>query len=335
MSGLTPLHPLADTFGRFHQYLRVSVTDRCNLRCQYCMPANGIPLVPKPDLLTFEEITRLVGWLAGVGVSKVRITGGEPTVRKGLPDLLGQLHAIPGIRTLAMTTNGLLLGQSLDALVSNGLTQLNISLDALSPAVFREITRRDGVETVLEVIDRAQALKELEVKVNMVVLRGVNDQEIPAMISHFSHRRVELRFIEWMPFAGNDWKGDLLVSKSDILDRVSALEPVHPVGYSDGGSGTADQFILPRSGLKIGIISSMTDQFCSTCSRIRLTAEGMFKSCLFENSELDLRTPLRAGATKTDILNLISEKIKQKKAAHGGMHLIAQNPGRSMVAIGG
>lgn len=335
MNGLTSLHPLADTFGRFHQYLRVSVTDRCNLRCRYCMPAEGIPLVPKPDLLTFEEIIRLVSWLAEVGVSKIRITGGEPTVRKGLPDLMGRLHSIPGIRTLAMTTNGLLLGPDLDELVGNGLSQLNISLDALSPAVFRDITRRDGLEDVLRVIDRAQARYELEVKVNMVVLRGVNDQEIPAMISHFSRRRVELRFIEWMPFSGNEWTGDLLVSKSEILQRISQLTPIQPVGYSDAGTGTADQFILPESGLRIGIISSMTDHFCSTCSRIRLTAEGMFKSCLFENSELDLRTPLRAGATRTDILNLISEKIKQKKAAHGGMHLIAQNPGRPMVAIGG
>ncbi|NUQ81482.1 MAG: GTP 3',8-cyclase MoaA [Bacteroidetes bacterium] len=335
MSPLTPSHPLADTFGRFHHYLRISVTDRCNLRCRYCMPADGVPLVPKSDLLTFEEITQLVGWLAEAGVSKIRLTGGEPTVRKGLPDLLGQLKAIPGIRTLAMTSNGLLLGPVLDQLVENGLSQLNLSLDALSPAVFRTITRREGLENVLSVIDRALSLKELEVKVNMVVLRGVNDHEIPDMVSYFTKRRAELRFIEWMPFSGNEWTGDLLVSKSEILQRISQLEPIQPVGYSDAGTGTADQFILPESGLRIGIISSMTDHFCATCSRIRLTAEGMFKSCLFENSEIDLRTPLRAGATRHDILNLISRKIKEKKAAHGGMHMIAQNPGRPMVAIGG
>lgn len=326
---------LADTFGRFHSYLRVSVTERCNLRCQYCMPEEGVPLLPHSEILSFEEITTLVSWLASAGVRKVRITGGEPTVRKNLPDLFAMLNPIPGIETLSMTTNGILLADQLPELVKNGLKQINISLDTLSPEKFKTITRRDGLDQVLNSIQKALEFPGLEVKINAVAMAGVNDNELADLVDYFKDMPAELRFIEFMPFAGNGWNHGKFLSKADqILLLKNRFSLLH-LGYNDGGTGTANRYQLEGHPLKLGFIASMTENFCSTCSRIRLTADGSFKSCLFENEELDLKTPLRSGISKNEFLKLISDRIKSKKKQHGGMDVIASDPGRPMIAIGG
>ncbi|MBN8705543.1 MAG: GTP 3',8-cyclase MoaA [Bacteroidetes bacterium] len=326
---------LADTFGRVHSYLRVSVTERCNLRCQYCMPEEGVPLLPHSEILSFEEIATLVSWLASAGVRKVRITGGEPTVRKNLPDLFSMLNRIPGIETLSMTTNGILLADQLPELVKNGLKQINISLDTLSPEKFKTITRRDGLDRVLNSIQKALDYPELEVKINAVAMAGVNDDEFADLVNFFKDMPVELRFIEFMPFSGNGWNRGGFISKADQMKLITTRFPLIHLGFNESGTGTANRYQVQGHPLKIGFIASMSENFCSTCSRIRLTAEGSFKSCLFENEELDLKTPLRAGISKNDFLNLISDRIKEKKKQHGGMDGIASNPGRPMVAIGG
>lgn len=326
---------LSDTFGRFHSYLRVSVTERCNLRCQYCMPEDGVPLLPHSEILSFEEIATVVTWLAEAGVKKVRITGGEPTVRKNLPDLFAMLNSIHGIETLSMTSNGILLADQLPDLVKNGLKQINISLDTLLPDKFKIIARRDGHDRVLNSIRKALDYPDLEVKINTVAMAGVNDDELSGLVDFFKDLPVELRFIEFMPFSGNGWNHGEFISKADQMKLISAKFHLHHLGFNDGGTGTANRYQVLGHPLKIGFIASMSENFCSTCSRIRLTADGSFKSCLFENNELDLKTPLRSGISKNDFLKLVSDRIKEKKKQHGGMDGIASNPGRPMVAIGG
>jgi len=326
---------LTDRFGRMHWYLRVSVTERCNIRCQYCMPEEGVPLFQKNEILTFEEISTLVSWFAESGVRKIRFTGGEPTIRKNLDQLVSMINQIPGIETIAMTTNGILLKEQLPDLVKAGMTQFNISLDTLSREKFNKISLRDDFDRVMESIDFALNFPGIEVKINSVAMKNVNDDELVQMIDYFKSYPVELRFIEFMPFAGNHWNHDKFIS---LAEQKSIIEPhfkLNNLGYSDFGTGTSHRYSLEGFPLVVGFISSLTDQFCSTCSRIRLTADGMFKSCLFENSEIDLKQPLRNGISKDDMMNLIYNKIIQKKESHGGMDNIASHPGRPMVAIGG
>lgn len=326
---------LTDRFGRMHWYLRVSVTERCNIRCQYCMPEEGVPLFQKTEILTFEEISTLVSWFAESGVRKIRFTGGEPTIRKNLNQLVSMINQIPGIETIAITTNGILLKEQLPDLVKAGMTQFNISLDTLSREKFKKISLRDDFDRVMESIDFALNFPGIEVKINSVAMKHVNDDELVQMIDYFKSFPIELRFIEFMPFAGNHWNHDKFIS---LAEQKSMIEPqfkLNNLGYSDFGTGTSHRYSLEGFPLVVGFISSMTDQFCSTCSRIRLTADGMFKSCLFENSELDLKQPLRNGISKDDMMKLIYNKIIQKNESHGGMDSIASLPGRPMVSIGG
>jgi molybdenum cofactor biosynthesis protein A len=324
---------LTDSFGRHHSYLRISVTERCNIRCQYCMPVEGVPLFGKDEILTFEEITRLTTLLALAGVRKVRLTGGEPTVRKNLPDLVALLGSVSGIETVAMTTNGVLLSDQLDALHKNGLSQINISLDTIDRQTFKNLTHRDELDRVLRSIDHALTFPNLLVKINSVVMRGINDLQINSLIDRFKQYPIELRFIEFMPFSGNHWSSDKFVSLDEQLVSVRSQFELTEIGYSE--SGTSNRYKIKDQNLTIGFISSMSHQFCSSCNRIRLTADGMFKSCLFENSELDLKTPLRNGYSDAEMLSLIHHKILEKREKHAGMDFISEHPGRPMISIGG
>jgi cyclic pyranopterin phosphate synthase len=295
--------PLVDLLGRPLRSLRVSVTDRCNLRCQYCMPEAEYAWLPREDLLDFEEIHRLVDVFAALGVDKVRLTGGEPLLRRGLPDLVRLLAGDGRIKDLALTTNGVLLADQADALRDAGLMRVTVSLDTLRPDRFTALTRLTSHARVLEGIDRA-AREFSSLKLDTVVMRGVNDDELAPLVEYARERRAEVRFIEYMDVAGaTRWSTDMVVPRAEILDRLSArygrLEPLEATAWAP-----ADRFRLP-DGLAIGIIASTTTPFCSTCDRARLTADGMWLTCLYATRGLDLRGPLRAGEPSDRIAALI------------------------------
>ncbi|HEX7069379.1 MAG TPA: GTP 3',8-cyclase MoaA [Rhodothermales bacterium] len=326
--------PLTDSFGRRHTYLRISLTERCNLRCQYCMPAEGIALSPRDHILTFEEIERLARLFVGLGVDKIRLTGGEPLVRKDVEELAERIGAIGGLRTLSLTTNGLLLVQKLPALIRAGLKQVNISLDTLRADRFREITRRPGFEKVLDAIHAALAAPIPEVKVNCVVMRNVNEDEVIDFVALTKDLPIEVRFIEYMPFTGNGWETDAFVPYREMEDRVRDVYPDLTAGELDP-HGTARHYFVPGHRGRVGFIASMSDAFCSGCNRIRLTADGSLKVCLFGNSEVSLRDAMRAGASDDELVDLIDAAIDRKKAAHAGMLNLPQLENRPMILIGG
>ncbi|MBO6574259.1 MAG: GTP 3',8-cyclase MoaA [Rhodothermales bacterium] len=330
----SPAPLLTDTFARFHDYLRIALTERCNLRCVYCMPAAGVPLKPRADMLTFEEIERLARFFAERGVRKIRLTGGEPLVRKDAVELVRMLAALPGIETLAMTTNGLLLEQKLPDLKDAGLTHLNISLDTLREDRFREMTRRPGLDRVLGAIDAALAHGYSGTKVNCVVLRGSNEDELLDFAAMSIDRPLGMRFIEYMPFSGNGWDSGELVPYAEMLERVRdrwpRLEPI-----ARGANAVSTDWRIPGARGTVGFISSMTDKFCGSCNRIRLTADGRLRNCLFGQDGVSLRDALRAGATDAELEQLVASTVRAKKAAHAGMFALADRPDRPMILIGG
>ncbi|PIQ61799.1 MAG: GTP 3',8-cyclase MoaA [Bacteroidetes bacterium CG12_big_fil_rev_8_21_14_0_65_60_17] len=328
------VEPLTDTFGRRHTYLRIALTERCNLRCTYCMPADGVDLLKRHHLLTFEEILRLAGLFAGLGVTRIRLTGGEPLVRKDAPALAAALARLPGVETLAITTNGLLLHRHLDLLQSAGLAKLNISLDTLREERFLSITRRTGLETVIRNIDLALASGFDTVKLNCVVMRDVNDGELIDFAHFVEDRDMEVRFIEYMPFGGNGWNHDAFVPYATMLDT---LQSVFPDMYrlDDGPHETAKTWQIPGFRGRIGFITSMSEQFCGGCNRIRLMADGNLKVCLFGRGEVSLRDAMRDGATDEELTALIDKAISGKKKAHDGMSTLATQENRPMIRIGG
>ncbi len=327
---------LVDSFARRHTYLRVSLTERCNLRCTYCMPAEGVPLQPRENLLTFEEIERLVRLFVAAGVDKVRLTGGEPLVRKDVEHLVDRLGAISGLRTLAMTTNGLLLRKKIDRLVSGGLNHLNISLDTLRPDRFESVTRRKGLDIVLDAIDLAVTRGLAPLKINCVVMRGVNSDELLDFVSLARNRALEVRFIEYMPFSGNGWSDDELVPFEEMLDQIKARHPDIAAIDDDLSPGeTSREYRIPGFSGSVGFITSMTKHFCGSCNRLRITADGNLKVCLFGNSEVSLRDQMRAGASDEQLSKLIGLAVGRKKASHAGMHVIAASDNRPMILIGG
>jgi cyclic pyranopterin phosphate synthase len=325
---------LTDTFGRRHSYLRISLTERCNLRCQYCMPAEGIALSPRDHILTFEEIERLARLFVALGVDKIRLTGGEPLVRKDAEELAERLGSIEGLRTLSLTTNGLLLVQKLPALVRAGLSQVNISLDTLRADRFREITRRPGLERVIDAIHAALAAGIPEVKVNAVVMRNVNEDEVVDFVALTKDLPIEVRFIEYMPFTGNGWDTDAFVSYGEMEARVREAYPDLTAEAFDP-HGTARHYFVPGHRGRVGFIASMSDAFCSGCNRLRLTADGNLKVCLFGSSEVSLRDAMRAGASDDELVELIDAAVDRKKAAHAGMLNLPQIENRPMILIGG
>ena len=328
------LDPLTDTFGRRHTYLRISLTERCNLRCQYCMPAEGVALSPRDHLLTFEEIERLARLFVSLGVEKIRLTGGEPLVRKDIEGLVERLGRIPGLRTLAMTTNGLLLAKKLPALKSAGLHHLNISLDTLDPARFEAITRRGGHAQVLGAIEEALAHGYDPVKVNCVVLRGVNDDELVRFVDLTERAPIEVRFIEYMPFDGNRWSEGRFLPYEAMLETIRATYPTL-TRVADGPHETSKTYRVPGFVGRVGFISSMSDAFCSGCNRIRLTADGHLKVCLFGASEVSLRDAMRDGASDDRLAETIGAAVRRKKAAHAGVHALVDERNRPMILIGG
>lgn len=326
--------PLTDAFGRRHTYLRISLTERCNLRCRYCMPEEGVALSPRDHLLTFEEIERLARLFVQHGVDKIRLTGGEPLVRKDVEVLVERLGALDGLRTLALTTNGLLLPRKLPRLHAAGVNLLNISLDTLRADRFEAITRRRGLELVLRALDEAVAYGYDPVKVNCVLLRGVNDDELSDFVALTEDRPLEVRFIEYMPFDGNGWNDGAFMPYAEMIERIEqrypALERVQ-----DGANDVSKTYRVPGFRGRVGFITSMSEHFCGTCNRLRLTADGHLKVCLFGPAEVSLRDALRGGASDEALAEIVGAAVQRKKAAHAGMHDLAQQPNRPMILIGG
>ncbi|XP_044985394.1 GTP 3',8-cyclase, mitochondrial isoform X2 [Hordeum vulgare subsp. vulgare] len=296
---------LVDSFGRFHNYLRISLTERCNLRCQYCMPAEGVELTPKAELLSHHEIIRIANLFVTSGVDKIRLTGGEPTVRKDLEDICLHLSGLKGLKTIAMTTNGIVLSKKLPRLKECGLNALNISLDTLIPAKFEFMTRRKGHSKVMESIDTAIQLGYDPVKINCVVMRGMNDDEICDFVELTRHKPINVRFIEFMPFDGNVWNVKKLVPYAEILDKVrQRFKGVERL--QDHPSDTAKNFKIDGHVGTISFITSMTEHFCAGCNRLRLLADGNFKVCLFGPSEVSLREPIHSGIDDAGLKEIIS-----------------------------
>ncbi|XP_010542780.1 PREDICTED: cyclic pyranopterin monophosphate synthase, mitochondrial isoform X2 [Tarenaya hassleriana] len=325
---------LVDSFGRLHTYLRISLTERCNLRCQYCMPSEGVELTPSPQLLSRSEIIRLGNLFVSSGVNKIRLTGGEPTIRKDIEDICLQLSSLKGLKTLAITTNGITLARKLPKLKDCGLTSLNISLDTLVPAKFEFLTRRKGLERVMESIDAAIALGYNPVKVNCVVMRGFNDDEICDFVELTREKPINVRFIEFMPFDGNVWNVKKLVPYAEVMDRVVKRFP-DIKRLQDHPTETAKNFKIDGHCGSVSFITSMTEHFCAGCNRLRLLADGNFKVCLFGPSEVSLRDPIRSGADDEELREIIGAAVKRKKAAHAGMFDIAKTANRPMIHIGG
>ena len=324
--------PLVDSFGRVHRDLRISVTDRCNFRCTYCMPAEGMVWLPREEVLSFEELERVARLLVLThGIRSIRLTGGEPTVRAHLPVLVGKLAALPV--DLSLTTNGATLAATAAGLAEAGLRRVNVSLDSLRPERFTELTRRDQLDDVLAGIEAALAAGLTPVKVNVVVVRGVNDDEIVDLARYGRDRGVTVRFIEWMPLdAGDAWTNDQVVTQAEILERIGAVFPLEPLTR---GSEPAERFgYLDGRGV-VGIIPSVTRPFCEQCDRIRLTADGQLRSCLFSIDDHDLRHVLRSGGCDDDLSDAIEACVGAKWAGHAINQVHFVKPGRSMSQIGG
>jgi len=327
---------LIDTFGRVHNNLRISVTDRCNLRCFYCMPAENVEFMPKAELLTFEEIVRVVQVAATLGITKLRLTGGEPLVRKELHKLVSQLVAVPGIHDIGLTTNALLLEAQAAELYAAGLRRLNISLDALDPVAFQKFTRRAGYEQTLKGIRAAQQTGFDSIKINAVSVRGLTEDQI-VPFGHFARETgLEVRFIEYMPLdAENTWERDKVLFASEVLDRLTTdIGPLEPVANQDPQAPATDYQFADGIG-RIGFISSVSQPFCMSCNRMRLTAEGKIRNCLFSQEETDLRQYLRGNGTNAEIAAAFLSSVQAKKEGHEINTARFIQPLRPMYSIGG
>ncbi|XP_075411274.1 molybdenum cofactor biosynthesis protein 1 isoform X2 [Tenrec ecaudatus] len=307
---------LTDSFGRQHSYLRISLTEKCNLRCQYCMPEEGVPLTPKADLLTTEEVLALARLFVKEGVDKIRLTGGEPLIRPDVVDIVAQLHRLEGLRTIGVTTNGINLARLLPQLQKAGLNAVNISLDTLVPAKFEFIVRRRGFHKVMEGIHKAIELGYSPVKVNCVVMRGLNEDELLDFAALTEGLPLDIRFIEYMPFDGNRWNFKKMVSYKEMLDTVQQRWPELEKLPEEEESSTAKAFKIPGFQGQISFITSMSEHFCGTCNRLRITADGNLKVCLFGSSEVSLRDLLRTGASEEELLRIIGAAVGRKKRQH-------------------
>ncbi|KAF2138155.1 uncharacterized protein K452DRAFT_301516 [Aplosporella prunicola CBS 121167] len=338
---------LTDNFDRQHDYLRISVTERCNLRCLYCMPEEGVPLSPPDHLLSTPEIVYLSSLFVSEGVSKIRLTGGEPTVRRDIVPLMQSIGSLrsQGLRELALTTNGISLWRKLDSMVEAGLTGVNLSLDTLDPFQFQIMTRRKGFDAVMKSIDRILEMNKLgagvKLKINCVVMRGLNDREILPFVELGREKDIEVRFIEYMPFDGNKWSQNKMLSYSEMLDIIRAKYPTlrQVKGHKNDTSKTWE---IPGFVGKIGFITSMTHNFCGTCNRLRITSDGNLKVCLFGNAEVSLRDILRksgeegmSAEQQNELLEVIGAAVKRKKEKHAGMGELENMKNRPMILIGG
>jgi cyclic pyranopterin phosphate synthase len=328
--------PLLDRFGRRHTNLRLSVTDRCNIRCFYCMPAEGVVFRPRNELLTFEEIERFVSAVVPLGVNKLRLTGGEPLVRANLPELVRKLAAIRGVSDVALTTNGMLLDEQAAALKAAGLHRLNISLDTLREEVFEQITRREGLDRVLAGIAAAREAGFEHIRLNAVAIRGLTEAEIIPLADFARAHDLELRFIEFMPLdADHQWSGDQLLTGAEIRRRLEQhFGPLVLASRPDASQPAVDFRFADGRGA-IGFINPVSEPFCGDCNRLRLTAEGQVRNCLFSQVEWDARRLLRSGATDDELRKLVRDCVAAKAPAHGIGTSDFHQPERAMYQIGG
>ena len=327
--------PLIDSFGRVHKNLRISVTDRCNIRCFYCMP-EVVKFLPRKDVLTFEEIVRLARVFASVGIERIRLTGGEPLARRGLSDLVGMLKEVDGIKEIAATTNGLLLADQAAGLREAGLDRLNVSLDTLDADKFQQITRRNGLDEVIAGIEAAQEVGFDNIRMNAVAIAGLTESDIVPLAKFARQRGLELRFIEFMPLDGDQqWNSKSVMTGSSIrktiereigalveVNRKLASQPAVDFAYADGQG-------------RVGFIDPVSAPFCSACDRVRITAEGKLRNCLFSTQEWNLLELLRDGAKDSEVLDSIVQAVAQKKAGHGIDSDEFVRPRRAMYQIGG
>jgi cyclic pyranopterin phosphate synthase len=326
---------LIDSFGRVHNNLRISVTDRCNIRCVYCMP-ESVTFLPRQSLLTFEEIERVVRVATTVGIDKVRLTGGEPLVRKGLPRLVEMIAAVPGVKDVGLTTNGILLAPMARALWDAGLRRINVSLDTMDPVRFQELTRRTGFEQVIEGILAAREAGFDPVKVNAVAIKGTTEADVVPLAEFARAHGLELRFIEYMPLdAGNRWERDKVLFAAEILDLLTrGVGPLAPAPDQDPRAPAADYDYLDGGG-RVGLIASVSRPFCMSCNRVRLTAEGKLRNCLFALDETDLRPLLRGGAPDDAIARALRDSVAAKWEGHEINTSRFIKPERLMHSIGG
>jgi GTP 3',8-cyclase len=329
------VEPLVDSWGREIRSLRVSVTDKCNFRCRYCMPAEGLDWLPRDEVLSFEEIERLVGLLAAMGVGEVRLTGGEPLVRRELPVLVDKLARLDGVSDLSLTTNGVLLDRLAGPLVAAGLRRINVSLDSLSHVRFAEITRRDALERVLVGLAEAERYPELRpIKVNCVAVRGFTESEVPALAELARRKPYVVRFIEFMPLdADEGWREDDVLTGGEIRALIEERWPL--VEIPAKASSTARRFRFADGAGEIGFVNPVSEPFCSSCDRIRLTADGKLRTCLFSRREWDLKEPLRSGASDRQLEGLLRNAVAHKELKHRINEPGFVRASRSMSQIGG
>lgn len=328
--------PLVDSFGRIHTDLRLSVTDRCNIRCFYCMPAEHIQFLPRAEILSFEEYARFVSVAARLGIRSVRLTGGEPLLRQELPQLIRMLTAIDGIEEVSLTTNATLLAQQAEALKAAGLRRVNISLDALDEDMFEQITRRRGVQRVLDGIDAALRVGFSPVRLNAVSIRGITESEAVSLARFARDKDLELRFIEFMPLdADGNWNGQQVLSGEELRSILAtAIAPLEALKVVDPSQPATDYRYTDGQG-RVGFIDSVTKPFCQACDRLRITAEGKIRNCLFSTEEWDARQLLREDASDEAIAELLRSCVGAKKAGHGTDSGDFVRPDRAMYQIGG
>ena len=327
--------PLRDGHGRLIEDLRVSVTDRCNFRCQYCMPAEGLPWLERSEILTFEEIARLVSVFAAIGVSDLRLTGGEPLVRRGFPELAAMLTKIDGLHEVSLTTNGFLLERDAERLVAAGIARFNVSVDSLQRDRFYELTRRDALDQVLRGLELLASFPEAHpIKVNAVAMRGFTEEEVLPFAELARRTPYEIRFIEFMPLdADRAWTPDQVLTGAEIRDAIRAVYPLEPEPREPSATARIYRFADGRG--RIGFINPVSEPFCADCNRVRLTADGRLRTCLFSLNETDLRGPLREGADDAELEAVIRAAVWRKELKHHVGEPGFIQPARSMSAIGG
>ncbi len=327
---------LLDSYGRVHTNLRISVTDVCNFRCIYCMPEDMV-FMPDSALMTYDEILHFTCLFVGLGVNKIRITGGEPLVRPGVPKLIEQLVQIDALKDISMTTNGIGLNTQAQALYDAGLRRINVSLDTLNEAKFEQMTRRKVLSRVLDGLKAAHDCGFNPIKVNAVAMRGFTDDEIVDLATFARQHSYQLRFIEFMPLDADDiWGRNMFIPGKEIIDRINSVYPLEQMHLNgDSKSDTAQRFRFADNGNEVGVIPSVSEPFCENCNRIRLTADGKFRTCLFSITETDLLTPLREGADDEVIEELIIDAVMKKEAGHKINAADFVKPERNMSRIGG
>jgi cyclic pyranopterin phosphate synthase len=325
---------LVDTFGRVHNNLRISVTDRCNLRCTYCMPEEVV-FMDRAELLSFEEITRFVRLAVPLGIDKVRLTGGEPLMRRDLPRLVRMLAEVGGLRDIGLTTNGLLLADHAQALFDAGLRRINISLDTLDPQRFREVARRDGLDKVLEGIAVAKRAGFQPIKLNAVSIRGITEYEVVPLARYAREHGLEMRLIEYMPIGADHWERQKVYFAHEIMEQLEReIAPLVPVDDYDPRA-PAMEFQYTDGGGRVGIIASVSRPFCLSCNRVRLTADGKLRNCLFALNEVDVKRLLRENADPAVIQEVIRQNVRDKWEGHEINTARFIKPQRTMHAIGG